>query len=305
MSGTRVTISELDNNLTFTGRNFPSVITDDKGSFEIEVELVSPYVRLEADGYYRNEVTGGNNEQILLYAIADITDKNSININILTHLEYDRVRALAGEGKSLKDAKKQAQGEILSVFGISGSSFKNSEDMSIFGTSESDAALLAVSVLLQGGLGAGDFTARLSDFSQSLNTGGWGEAKKTGLADWASGADLEDIRGNILGWGLSSGVVPDFGKYVYSYWAANYGLGVCSTDGSSKKNGNSGSKKNNVLYICLDGAWQEDECADGILEYDPVEQFCHSNEIHNKCGGKIYNPLDSFCYAGDNKVYER
>jgi len=86
-----------------TGLNFPGIISDDKGSFEINgIELASPYVRLQVDGYYRNEVTGKSNEQITLYAIADITDKSSVNVNILTHLEYHTVQALMSGGNSLK-----------------------------------------------------------------------------------------------------------------------------------------------------------------------------------------------------------
>jgi len=58
---------------------------------------------------------------ITLYAIANMKDKNSINVNILTHLEYYRIQALVEEG----------QREILAVFGINWNNFNDSEDMSI------------------------------------------------------------------------------------------------------------------------------------------------------------------------------
>ena len=188
--GSAITLSELNDKLAQTGRSFEEIIADDKGSFEIKnIELVSPYVMLKVNGYYRNEVSGKiSTAPINLYAIADIREKSNVNVNILTHLEYYRVQKLVEGGKSLRDAKKQAQKEILAVFNISGE-FKNSEDMSIFGTTDADAALLAISVLLQGDLTEGQFTERLSDFSVGFREKGtWdnNEAKKA-MADWASG----------------------------------------------------------------------------------------------------------------------
>jgi uncharacterized protein (TIGR02145 family) len=241
---------ELNENFIQTGRSFFDIIADDRGNFEIkDVELASPYALLEADGFYRNEVTGGiSKASIKLYAIADVREKDNININLLTHLEYYRVLALAEGGKTIAEAKKQAQKEILAVFGIDGAAFASSEDMSIFGTAESDAALLAISVLMQGDLSEGEFSQRLTDFALSLKTSGkWDSgAEKNKMADWASGADLDGISNNILAWGLSA-EVPGFGKYVYGYWVASYGLGECnaSNERDAKKE-----------WICKNGAWR-------------------------------------------------
>jgi len=155
IEGSTATLYELNDGFGQTGRSFRDVITDDKGSFEIRnIELVSPFAMLEASGYYRNEVTGlVSAAPITLFAIADIREKDQVNVNILTHLEYYRVLSLVeNEGKSVKEAKKQAQKEIFAVFGIDSDGFKDSEDMSIFGNTESDAALLAISILLQGDL---------------------------------------------------------------------------------------------------------------------------------------------------------
>ncbi len=218
-------------------------------------------------------------------------------MNILTHLEYHRVLALSDEGKSVGEAKRQAQGEIFAVFGIAGNNSKSSEDMSIFGDAESDAALLAISVLLLGDLGDGAFSERLADFSLKFKSNGaWGDnAEKTKVADWASGADLAAVKNNVLSWGMSS-AVPGFEKYVYNYWVSNYILGVCNA-GSLKKNGNALSANKDVYYICLDNAWQVDGCGNR----NPDEQFCYKNEIYSKCGdsngnGKHeYNPDTHFC----------
>jgi len=38
---------------------------------------------------------------ITLYAIADLTDRSSLNVNLLTHLEHERVLKLAEGGKAV------------------------------------------------------------------------------------------------------------------------------------------------------------------------------------------------------------
>ena len=256
VKGSRATLYELDDNFNQTGRLFFDIIADDKGTFEIKnVELISPYALLEADGFYRNEVTGQTSKApIKLYAIADIREKDNVNVNILTYLEYYRVLDLVeNSGKTVAEAKKQAQKEILAVFDIDSDGFKNSEDMTIFGTSEGDAALLAISVLLQGNLGEGDFSQRLTDFAQDLKASGtWSNEKaKTAMVYWAEAANLENIRNGILGWGLSS-EVPDFGKHVRDYWVAGFGLGECSLSNQGEV------KESNKIksYVCENSRWR-------------------------------------------------
>jgi len=254
VKGSSATLYELNEEFAQTGRSFRDIIADDYGKFEIKnIELASPYAMLEADGFYRNEVTGKTSTApIKLYAIADIREKDNVNVNLLTHLEYYRVLNLVEQGKTVAEAKKQAQKEILAVFGISGD-FENSEDMSIFGATEGDGALLAISILLQGDLSEGDFSQRLTDFAQDLKLSGtWGnEAAKAAIADWASWANLDGIKNGILGWGLSS-EVPDFGEYVTDYWNVAYGLGGCGSANSGDV-----KKDNRDIYrICKDNVWQ-------------------------------------------------
>jgi hypothetical protein len=206
VEGANATLNELNSDLSPTGRPYPTLITDNKGSFELNnVELVSPYAHLIATGYFQNEVTGKKSDgTITLQAIVDVTDKDNINVNVITHLEYYRVLNLVERGMTVKAAKKQAQKEIFAVFGIDSNNFKDSEDMTIFGTSESDAALLAVSVLLLGDLREADFTQRLMNFSQGIrNNGEWeNEEEKTKMADWVSGD-------------LGSMSITNVGKYCY------------------------------------------------------------------------------------------
>jgi uncharacterized protein (TIGR02145 family) len=231
VEGTTATLNELDNDLNPTGRPYHTLITDSKGTFELRnVELVSPYAHLIANGFFLNEVTGKKSDApITLQAIVDVTDRDNVNVNVLTHLEYYRVIDLVDGGMTIKAAKKQAQKEIFAVFGIDSEGLNDSEDMTIFGMSESDAALLAVSILLLGDLSEADLTQRLMNFSQAIKNGGtWdNEEAKGAIAAWIADANFTNIRNNILSWNLSSDV-PAFEKYANEYWTKITGLGECN-----------------------------------------------------------------------------
>ena len=119
-NGTSIVVSELSNNLSPTGRNFNSSINDNTGRFTVaNVQLVSPYVELRANGFYFNEVSNGiSDSQLTLSAISDLTSKTSLNVNVLTHLEKNRIQFLiTGENPlSFSAAKLQAQEEVLGIF---------------------------------------------------------------------------------------------------------------------------------------------------------------------------------------------
>lgn len=121
--GSNVTLLEIEDNFSPTGRSFAEDITDNLGSFEFDnLQLASSFVEIRASGFYFNEVTNENSDaQLNLSAIVDLTDQESINVNILTTLEKRRVEHLIGQGNSFSDAKEQATEEILRVFEIDNS----------------------------------------------------------------------------------------------------------------------------------------------------------------------------------------
>ena len=199
-----------------------------------------------------------------LYAFTDLSNRNQVNVNLLTHLEHERsIYLLKNNDITVKKAKEQAENEILASFGIEGD-FGNSEDMNVFGTSDGSAALLAISILMQSDLKEGAFSKRLADYASDIEADGvWDNEKvQTAIADWAANTSLKDrfasIRKNIEGWELSD-KVPAFEKYVNSFWWENYKLGTCTTkrEGEVKKNGNSASALKDMEFICLNGAWLE------------------------------------------------
>ena len=277
VKGATVTAFELDGSksLLQTGRTFVGNITQDDGRFNMSnVTLKSSYVRLSANGYYRNEVSGKNSTApITLNAVTDLDARNTVNVNLLTHLEYDRVAHLMAQGDGtlkIKKLKKQAEGEIFKAFHFDDLvDFGYSEDLDVFGSTDADAALLAISILLQGDRSEADLTALLSGFSNDFKDGTWDSAQvKAEIADWALEKDAQKLlpkyRTNVKGWGLST-TVPEFEKYIRRFASIENGLGVCGVDekvGTVKNVTNAKSKKyyaasyteqnNKTRFICID-----------------------------------------------------
>lgn len=240
LNGSKVVVRELQDGRTLaqTGNSFNGKILNEKGEFKINARnLVSQYVTLEATGFYRDEVTGENSgSQITLFAISDVSARNGVNLNLLTHLEYERVIYLVTQKKMrVKNAKKQAQTEIFSILGIDATDFNNSEDLDISGATDEDAALLAFSVMLLGGRSVADLSALLQKMATDMEKDGvWDDEKtKMAIADWCADADgagiLDSIRNHVKNWALSD-TVPQFERYVRNFWYAEYGLDSCSVE---------------------------------------------------------------------------
>ena len=162
VNGASVTVQELDGKtLAQTGKSFKEKISGDNGEFSVSsVTLVSQYALLEANGFYQNEVTGRNsNAAITLNALVDLSKRENVNINLLTHLEYERALYLTTTGMNVPAAKKQAEREIFEAFRITGD-FASSEELNILSTGAGDAALLAISVLMQSNLSEANLSER-------------------------------------------------------------------------------------------------------------------------------------------------
>jgi len=174
LNGTSITLSELNANLNPTGRNFTSQIADNLGSFEItNVGLSSTYVMLRADGFYFDEVQNTNSaSQLTLYALADLSEATALNVNVLSDLEKSRVDYLLSTGSSFKEAKSQAQTEILSTFEIHVDGMPVSEQLDISKSGDFNAILLAISVIVQGYLPVSDVSELLANFNTDFRNDG-------------------------------------------------------------------------------------------------------------------------------------
>ena len=312
VTGSAVTVQELDGiTLKQTGKSFKGSIKSDKGDFAIkDINLQSQYAILEASGYYRDEISGKKSSgTVMLRALTDLSNRKTVNINLLTHLEYERVMYLVTEKKkSIAEAKEQAEKEILASFGIDGD-FAESEDLNIFKSGDGNAALLAVSVLMQSDVDVAGLTERMGKFSIALAEGGsWDDADtKTAIADWACDVDLKgtlaNIRRNVENWKYADSV-PAFEKYVTNFWWNNYGLGVCNAkrENETKRNINKLSKLYDKYFVCEKGRWHipDDEpesnsskdCSSSSVKVpEPAEGSSSSST--NVSSSSLYNPFNS------------
>ena len=275
--GTSVKIVELDSlkRLADSEREHETCIVTSNGSFEFSnVNLASPYVRVEANGYYMDEFTADvSSSLVTLNAVVDLSKRDSFNVNMLTHMAAPRVLKLvqdAGNNQPIGSQSGRALTDVLSSFGISlGSSGgtggfggfggwnrggqttttsnKSAEDIGLFGSDDYSAALLAVSVMMQS-YGSTSEMLKFADFvaDDIQGDGNWGDnSSKAKLADKVMMLDaeggLEKIRKNMEGWKL--GDVPDFEKYVRAFWTKTHGFETCGsmTAGQVKHVGNSQS----------------------------------------------------------------
>ena len=254
-----VKLYELDQKtLAKTGKVFSGEVdSNGDGRFKVpNVELSSPYALLEVNGRFRNEVTGEMfSNDITLHALVNLDGREEVNINLLTHLTYERILYLFETGVDFAKAKKQAESEFLSAFHVN-DKFENFEDMNIFGDSEEGGALLAISVLVLKYYG----NAKLAEFLETFAA----DFKKDGTWDdesarynvgsrynyWAD--DVLRIRNNVVDWKIGS--VPKFGKYILkircgiSDWISNC-YEVCDVEGAII------NKSDDFWNICLDGVW--------------------------------------------------
>ena len=171
--GSKVTLYELRKDLSQTGKSFKTQTTSHLGAFKIDgIELESPYVEMETNGYFYNEVKGEMSvAPITLNAIADITNRNSVNVNIITHLEFERVKKLVKDGSSFSSAKAQAEKELLKCFGIT-EEISNPENISITDNNRNASILLAISTIMLYNRSEGDFTAFMSKFATDFADNG-------------------------------------------------------------------------------------------------------------------------------------
>ena len=133
-----------------TGKSFTGQVSNDSGAFKItNVSLKSQYALFRVTGRFKSEING---KSVLasLVALTDLSKNETVNVNVVTHLEFDRVLHLLHQGLDFTAAKKQAEREVLAAFGID-VKFKNAEKLNLFGDSDADAALVAISKLVLAG----------------------------------------------------------------------------------------------------------------------------------------------------------
>ncbi|WP_173475178.1 FISUMP domain-containing protein [Fibrobacter succinogenes] len=308
VKGSEVTVQGLDcKTMEFTEEKFTGKVKSNKGDFGVDdVNLSASCALFEVSGYYLNEFTGEkSSNKLTLHAISDLSDRKSVNINVLTELEYERVMNLVSKEKmSFADAKMQAEKEVLASLGIM-DLFESFEGMSIYEKGDGNSTLLATSVLLQSDLNAEELTDRIDAIASSITkTGEWNDEKtKTKMADWASAAKddgkFETVRDNLEKWS-GSDEIPAFEEVVEEFGTASM------IDPRDKK-------VYKVVKIEVpDSNYSQVWMAENLNYADSVKtpslkggNWCYNNEEKNcQVGGRYYSwaaAIDSVALANDSK----
>ena len=198
----------------------------ENGVYNLEnLNTISPCIEISVWGKYLDEHTGKkSNKDIRLHAFVNLEKRSTVNINVFTQLEYDRIMYLVEEKKMpVAEARALAKKEILALFDIK-DDVGDFADLDILKPGDGNAALLAASVLLSAQTNL-DKKAYLTYSIDSLGdsyakTGEWDNEMKTKIANWAKSAkengQLETIRKNVAGW-KNVEAVPEFEKYVEKF----------------------------------------------------------------------------------------
>lgn len=223
VSGSSITIQEIDRGLNPTGKTFGTVTNDDFGSFSTRSELDTSYAEIIAQGFYHNEVSGElSDANLTLRSFSSLTGSSETNVNILTTLTRDRVNYLVNnEELDFNSANEKAKEELLGIFGISSESVSNFDEMDISESGDSNAILLAISAILQGENTVAELSERMSKISLDIRKDGVIDNNEliTEITNSSKSLSLPKVRLNLIDRYESLGLsvtIPDFEEYVDS-----------------------------------------------------------------------------------------
>ena len=174
VQGSEVTLTDLNKDLSQSGKSYTTNTTSDLGSFDFgqTLDLSCGLVELKTSGYFYNECTGSlSNSQITLKAIANTDGAANLNVNLLTHLEYARVKYLVKSRKSFKQAKEQAESEILKSFAIT-DKIASPEKVSLTDCDKNANILLAISSIMLYDKSEAEFSEFIAKFSNDIEKDG-------------------------------------------------------------------------------------------------------------------------------------
>lgn len=176
-----ISIEELNRKLQPTGKILTTTTQNNLGFYQLaNTSFASNFVLLKVDGLYFSEIHGSIvSNELRLEALADLSESSEININLLTHLIRPRIEKLIqDENKSFKDARNQAEKELLTFFSWENNDVPNFSTLNLLENNSGGALLLAASsifdFLMQDG-DLNDYVAWLgliSDFKADLADNG-------------------------------------------------------------------------------------------------------------------------------------
>lgn len=300
INGTHILISDIDNALNQTGKTFSTQISGQNGSFALNnLSLTSNLIKIVASGYYFNENKGVISDgPLTLQAISDVNQANTVNVNILTHLEKERVEYLFNQGLTLLEAKQQAQSEIRNFFGLNTSATGNSENLDISQGGNENALLLAISVLLQGYRSTGELSELLSSISSDLKDDGVVSKPeiKVQIAKSMNLISLREVRRNLEKRYIDinqTAVIPNFEQYIKG--SVNVNQDLIDIDGNSYSVVQIGDRfwmAENLKVSKFNNGDVIQEQYGSLTEYDLPQYKYPNDQVENDLiFGKFYNHL--------------
>ena len=203
VSGSTVNMQPLNQEMKAVGSTYSATITDDAGSFTFSpATFEQPYARLSVDGYFYNEYRGELSKgTLMLQGVVDLQDKNTVNVNLLTHLKYQRVMNLISGGKNFSDANAQAQDELFKAFGLQKFNTVDASQFSVAAGTDEAAALIVFSSILLSDRTEAQFTEYLAKLSADFaDDGQFTETNKSQFSDDRDKVfkNLDDIRQHLI-----------------------------------------------------------------------------------------------------------
>ena len=270
-----VKLTALDElTLESTEQVFTGMVEGGFGGYSVKAEsLKSNIARVSVTGKYLEAKSGRLSEnELTLYALTDLNVHDSVNVNLFTTLEYERVRELVKNKKlSFADAKKQARNELLDAFHVAVKdengedvSFDDPESWSVYGirdieNRDEDKVLMGLTAIFSPFSG-NFFESFVKDFAEDFaKDGKWdSDSTRKKIADVAYNlnvsvlhgdaiipADIQSIRSTMTKWrsvyttgfdlsSIAGGFLPDFESVIDGFWLAEYGLDKCDNSNLGK-----------------------------------------------------------------------
>ena len=251
--GTEVVLRELDSNLAQTGVVYRTLIADSLGLYVIpDVKLTQPYVHIEAVGSYNTvcyEIDNRPEYFTGTETYADIRKGDTINLNVLTHMQARRLPRYIEQGYSFDSAMATLQSEISALLMLD-TLHTEFTKLNLVSEQSESFYLLGATILSEVHSFSGDFDGilALESLNDSTTSSFWYQAynASTGRGCWK-------ITENSRKFGYHY-IITGAKKYLEQVWKTKFDLGECSV--ANKNEIKSAAFNSKYVMYCDSAKWQ-------------------------------------------------